>query len=265
MPVTTPSASISSAPASTRPRALFVHAHPDDESLWTGGTIARHVALGGDADLVMCTWADGTCRQLELVDAARELGLPRTPIALGYADENVPESAPGAPRFCAAPFDEPVGALVSHIRRLQPEVLVTYDAFGIYGHPDHIHAHRVAAAAADAAGSARLFPSAGEAWQVKSIYFVTIAQWMVDDVATDVMAGTPRKYLPGAPDTEIDLVLDVSAWRDRKAAAVSAHRTELKRSRTMQALMAMPPERRDRLFGTECFIRRDLVPGGADL
>ncbi|HQV19031.1 MAG TPA: PIG-L family deacetylase, partial [Gordonia sp. (in: high G+C Gram-positive bacteria)] len=55
------------------PRLLFVHAHPDDESLWTGGTIARHIAAGGDADLIVCTWAPGTSRHAEVVDAARIL------------------------------------------------------------------------------------------------------------------------------------------------------------------------------------------------
>ncbi|MGV9712019.1 PIG-L family deacetylase [Gordonia sp. NPDC003424] len=247
------------------PRLLFVHAHPDDESLWTGGTIARHTSRGGDADLVMCTWAEGTWRQRELVDAARELGLPRPPIMLGYADENVPDSAPHAPRFCAVPFDEPVHTLAEYIRQLRPDAIVTYDALGIYGHPDHIHAHRLATVAADAAANRRLYHSSGDAWQVKSIYFVTIPEWMVEDVMSDIMAGTPRRYLPGTPDEEIDLVLDVTQWRDRKAAAIAAHKTEVKRSKTMRALMALPADRRARLFGVECYLRRDLVPGGVDL
>ncbi|MFW0796880.1 PIG-L family deacetylase [Gordonia sp. CPCC 205515] len=249
----------------TAPRLLFVHAHPDDESLWTGGTIARHTARGGDADLIMCTWAEDTWRGQELVDATRELGLPRPPIMLGYADQNVPASAPHAPPFCSVPFDEPVRTLTEYIRGLQPDAIVTYDALGIYGHPDHIHAHRLATVAADAAANRRLYHSCGEAWQVKSIYFVTIAEWMVEDVSTDIMSGTPRRYLPGTPDADIDLVLDVTEWREAKAAAIAAHKTEVKRSKTMQALMALPSDRRARLFGTECFQRRDLVPGGVDL
>ncbi|GAB90522.1 PIG-L family deacetylase [Gordonia rhizosphera] len=247
------------------PRLLFVHAHPDDESLWTGGTIARHMAGGGDADLVMCTWAEGTWRHAELVDAARELGLPRRPIMLGYADDRVPESAPGAPRFAHVPIDDQVREMVALIRRLRPDAIVTYDAIGIYGHPDHIHAHRLAMVAADAAASPRLYRSEGEGWQTKSIYFVTIPKWMVDDVQDDLFASTPRDYLPGTPKSAIDLVIDVTEWRDRKAAAIRAHRTELKRSKTMQALLALPSERRTRLLGTENYIRRDLVPGGFDL
>ncbi|AZG44641.1 PIG-L family deacetylase [Gordonia insulae] len=247
------------------PRLLFVHAHPDDESLWTGGAIARHVARGGDADLIMCTWAEGTWRHAELIDAARELGLPRPPIMLGYADDRVPESAPESQRFCTGSFDEQVRTLTQHIRRLRPDAIVTYDAIGIYGHPDHIHAHRLASCAADAAASPRLYRSEGDAWQTRSIYFATIAEWMVDDVRGDLFASTPRDYLPGTPESAIDLTLDVMPWRDRKAAGIRAHKTELTRSRTMQALMAMPPERRSRLLGTENFIRRDLVPDGVDL
>jgi N-acetyl-1-D-myo-inositol-2-amino-2-deoxy-alpha-D-glucopyranoside deacetylase len=247
------------------PRLLFVHAHPDDESLWTGGIIARHTARGGDADLIMCTWAEGTTRHAELVDAARALGLPRPPIMLGYADDRVPESAPDAQRFCTVPFDDQVRRVVSHIREFRPDAIVTYDPIGIYGHPDHIHAHRLAAVAADAAASPRLYRSEGDAWQTRSLYFVTIAEWMVEDVQGDLFASTPRDYLPGTAESAIDLTLDVAEWRDHKAAGISSHRTELKRSRTMQALMSLPPDRRGRLLGTENFLRRDLVPGGVDI
>ncbi|WAC55648.1 PIG-L family deacetylase [Gordonia sp. SL306] len=247
------------------PRLLFVHAHPDDESLWTGGAIARHIARGGDADLVVCTWAEGTERHAELVEAAGTLGLPRPPIMLGYADDRVPESAPEAMRFCSAPLDDPVRTLVAHIRRLRPDAIVTYDAVGIYGHPDHVHAHRVATVSADAAASGGLYRSTGEPWQVRSMYFVTIAQWMVDDVQHDLFADLPPQYLPGTSEDDVDLVLDVAEWRDRKADAIICHRTELDRSRTMKALMGLPAARRSRLLGTECFLRRDLVPGGVDL
>lgn len=247
------------------PRLLFVHAHPDDEALWTGGLIAHHTARGGAADLIMCTWADGTHRHRELIQSMHELGLSGPPIMLGYADDRVPESAPGAQRFCGAPFDPAVRTMVEHIRRLRPDAIVTYDAIGIYGHPDHIHAHRLASVAADAAASPRLYRSAGDAWQTRSVYFVTIADWMVDDVRDDLFASVRRDHLPGTPPEGIDLTLDVGRYGDRKAAAIAAHRTEVRRSRTIQGLMALPPERRDRLLASENFIRRDLVAGGIDI
>ena len=69
---------------------MFVHAHPDDESLWTGGLIARQVAMGGEVAVVMCTWVSGTPRHRELLDALKELGVPDEPILLDYADLKFP-------------------------------------------------------------------------------------------------------------------------------------------------------------------------------
>lgn len=247
------------------PRLMCVHAHPDDESLWTGGVIARHVELGGEVSVVVGTWATGTPRHGELVNALTELGVTSEPIVLDYADDAVPESAPGRPRFAEANFDEQVRLLVTHIRRLRPEIIVTYDPVGIYGHRDHVHANRLACAAADAASVQMLYRSVGEPWQVRSLYFVTIPETIVDEIADEMFAGVPRRALPGTPSAAIDLELDVSAWVGPKAAAIAAHRTEVARSRTIAMLMSLPQAKLDRLLGTESYVRRDLVPGGADL
>lgn len=249
------------------PRLLFVHAHPDDESLWTGGTIARHIAAGGDADLIVCTWAPGTSRHAEVVDAARILGLPREPIALGYADDRIPESAPGAPRFCEARFDSQVRVMVEHIRRLRPDAVVTYDPIGVYGHQDHIHAHRLADAAARAAAVPNIYRRLGDPWQVKSIYEVTATAWMIDILWEHVFDDMPVERLQGTPDHEVDLRVDIesAAIVDRKESAISAHHTEMDRSLAMKALMTLPPEIRRTLLATECYRRRDLTPGGIDL
>ncbi|AFA76121.1 PIG-L family-containing protein (plasmid) [Gordonia polyisoprenivorans VH2] len=249
----------------TVPRMMLVHAHPDDESLWTGGTIARHVELGGDVSVVTATWATGTSRHGELRNALTELGVTREPIMLGFADDGVPVSAPGAKRFCDVSFDKQVRILVGHIRRLRPEILLTYDPVGIYGHRDHVHAHRLALAAADAAGASMLHRSTGPAWRIRSVYMATIADWMIEDVVDDFFPTISRYALPGTPPSGIDLELDVSAWVKQKAAAVASHRSEVERSQMISSLMNLPRERRDRLFGTECYIRRDLVRGGVDL
>ncbi|WP_420039756.1 PIG-L family deacetylase [Gordonia sp. MP11Mi] len=245
-------------------RAVFVHAHPDDESLWTGGAIATHIARGGDADLITATWAPGTHRHLELLNAARELGLPRPPITLGYADSMVPESAPNARSVLDVPFDEQVGLLVAQIRRLRPHVLVTYDAFGIYGHPDHIHINRLVCAAADAAPLVHYRPENGEPWQVKSLYFATIPVTVVNLL---------RPYLPderhlpiiGTPDGDIDLVLDVQSQLGAKIRAIYSHETEMKRSASMRNFSSVPAEPQRQFLGWEAYTRRDLVPGGAAL
>ncbi|WP_279104923.1 PIG-L family deacetylase [Gordonia paraffinivorans] len=247
------------------PRLLLVHAHPDDESLWTGGLTARHVDSGGEADLVMCTWAEGTVRHRELTDAVGILGMPRPPIMLGYADDRRPESAPDTERLCAAPFDDQVRALTKHIRELQPDIVVTYDALGIYGHPDHVHAHRLAVAAVDAAASHKLYHRAGPAWRVRSLYFATIPEWMMDLLAPSLFPEIPRERLPGTPDSDIDLVVDVADLADRKKAAVVAHRSEATRSRAIAGFLALPDEIQDKLLSVECYQRRDLVPGGCEL
>ncbi len=252
------------------PRLLLVHAHPpDDESLWTGGLTARHVDAGGEADLVMCTWAEGTIRHQELTEAVDILGMPRPPIMLATPTIAAPpESAPpDAERLCAASFDEQVRALTKHIRELKPDIVVTYDALGIYGHPDHVHAHRLACAAADAAASTKLYHRAGPAWRVRSLYFATIPEWMMDLLAPPgLFPEIPREQLPGTPDSEIDVVVDVSDLAARKKAGVTAHRSEVDRSRAIAGgFMSLPDEIQHKLLGVECYQRRDLVPGGCDL
>ncbi|NLG46338.1 PIG-L family deacetylase [Gordonia sp. (in: high G+C Gram-positive bacteria)] len=245
-------------------RALFVHAHPDDESLWTGGTIASLARGGAEVSLVTCTWVRGTTRHGELVDAARELELARDPIMLGYADSFVPDSAPGASSFILAPFDEQVAALVAHIRVLKPQVLVTYDAFGMYGHPDHIHANRLTAAAADAAAVGAYHSDLGDPWQVSSLYFVTIPESIVTAIKPHLATASHLPYT-GTPDAQVDLWVDVGACVGCKIRAITSHRTEIARSASMQDFGALPPGPQRLFLRSEAYQRRDLVPGGVDL
>lgn len=135
------------------PSLLAVFAHPDDESLTAGGTLARHAAAGARTAVVTATWAADTPRAAELADALHILGAGK-PRMLGYADSRVPRSAPGRPRLCDAPLDEAVGALVAQIRDFRPEIVVTHDAYGgLSGHEDHVHTHRVTLLAVHAAAS----------------------------------------------------------------------------------------------------------------
>ncbi|MGH3969702.1 MAG: N-acetyl-1-D-myo-inositol-2-amino-2-deoxy-alpha-D-glucopyranoside deacetylase, partial [Mycobacterium sp.] len=159
------------------PRLLFVHAHPDDESLATGATIAHYAARGAQVHVVTCTlgeegevigdrWAQlavdhadqlGGYRIGELTAALQALGVS-APIFLGgpgrWRDSGMAGTASRPqPRFIDADDREAVGALVSLIRRLRPHVVVTYDPHGGYGHPDHIQTHVVTTAAVAAAGT----------------------------------------------------------------------------------------------------------------
>ncbi len=160
------------------PRLLFVHAHPDDETLTTGATIAHYAARGAQVQVVTCTlgeegevigerWAHlavdqadqlGGFRIGELTAALNALGIEE-PIFLGGAGRWRDSGMDGTParhrqRFIDADPREAVGALVAIIRELRPHVVVTYDADGGYGHPDHIHAHEVTMAAVAASGGA---------------------------------------------------------------------------------------------------------------
>ncbi|EGD53534.1 LmbE family protein [Gordonia neofelifaecis NRRL B-59395] len=243
---------------------MFVHAHPDDESLWTGGTIARASRRGGEVSLVTCTWDRGTTRHGELLDAADELGLAREPIMLGYADSFVPESAPGATSFVLAPFDEQVTALVAHIRELRPHILVTYDAFGMYGHPDHIHANRLTCAAADAAAIGAYHPELGDPWQPSSLYFITIPEATVTALRPHLKEDS-HLPLTGTPNERIDLALDIGDCLGHKIRAILAHKTEISRSASMKDFGALPRDPQQLFLRWESYLRRDLVPGGADL
>src|ERR1700739_3038052 len=160
------------------PRLLFVHAHPDDESLTNGATIAHYAARGAQVRVVTCTLGEegevigdrgrelapdradhlGGYRIGELTTALQALGVS-APIYLGGAGRWRDSGMSGTPkrrrqRFTDADEREAVGALVAIIREQRPHVVVTYDPNGGYGHPDHVHTHTVTAAAIAAAGTA---------------------------------------------------------------------------------------------------------------
>ncbi len=178
------------------PRLLFVHAHPDDESLGTGATIAHYTARGARVHVVTCTlgeegevigdrWAQlavghadqlGGYRIAELTAALRALGVG-APIFLGgpgrWRDSGMAgTSRRRRQRFIEADEHEAVGALVAIIRKLRPHVVVTYDPKGGYGHPDHVQAHLVTTAAVAAAAGAN-YP--GDPWQVPKFYWTVVA------------------------------------------------------------------------------------------
>jgi N-acetyl-1-D-myo-inositol-2-amino-2-deoxy-alpha-D-glucopyranoside deacetylase len=250
------------------PRLLFVHAHPDDESLANGATIAHYTARGADVRVVTCTlgeegevigdrWAGlavdradqlGGYRIGELTAALRALGVG-APVYLGGAGRWRDSGMEGTPkrgrqRFIDADEREAVGALVAIIREQRPHVVVTYDPNGGYGHPDHIHAHTVTTAAVAAAGSTDDYP--GEPWAVPKFYWTVLA-------ATAFEAGwrelDPEDLLPGwmippqdefdfgYADSDIDAVVlgDPDALAAKKA-ALAAHETQLVVGPTGRAL-----------------------------
>jgi N-acetyl-1-D-myo-inositol-2-amino-2-deoxy-alpha-D-glucopyranoside deacetylase len=233
------------------PRFLFVHAHPDDETLTTGATIAHYASQGAQVHVVTCTlgeegevigdrWARlavdhadqlGGYRIGELTRALHHLGVAQ-PRFLGGAgrwrDSGMAET-PGRDRhrFTDAGLDEPVAALVDVIHEVRPHVVVTYDPNGGYGHPDHIRAHEVTMAAVTAAAPT---------WQVPKVYWTVMARSAVD-AALGGLAGAelpphwtsiPVSDLPFCyDDDQIDAVVDAPESRQAKVAAMRAHATQV--------------------------------------
>ncbi|MFF4506275.1 PIG-L family deacetylase [Streptomyces sp. NPDC001401] len=244
------------------PSLLAVFAHPDDESLSAGGVLAQHAASGARTAVVTATWAEGTLRAAELAEALRILraGKPRM---LGYADARVPESAPGAPRFCDAPLDESVGQLVVHIREFRPDIVVTHDAYGgLTGHPDHVHTHRVTVLAVQAAGWGRLYPEAGAPWQPSALYLATHPESAVRALGRDVLL-RPGRAMYSVPDAWIAAAVDVGPWVEQKLDAVMAHRSEVARGALPGRLAALQASERARVMSTEWYIRHG-APAPAD-
>jgi N-acetyl-1-D-myo-inositol-2-amino-2-deoxy-alpha-D-glucopyranoside deacetylase len=240
------------------PRMLFVHAHPDDESLNNGATIAHYAARGAQVHVVTCTlgeegevigdrWAElavdhadqlGGFRVGELTEALRALGIS-APIYLGGAGRWRDSGMPGTAtrrrqRFIDADEREAVGALVAIIREQRPHVVVTYDPMGGYGHPDHVQTHTVTTAAVAAAGTAD-YP--GEPWTVPKLYWTVLAR-SAFKTAYDALDGDdlrrewrmpPLEELPfGYSDEDIDAVVEAGPEAcAAKAAALAAHATQV--------------------------------------
>jgi N-acetyl-1-D-myo-inositol-2-amino-2-deoxy-alpha-D-glucopyranoside deacetylase len=238
-----------------RPRLLFVHAHPDDETLTTGATIAHYAARGADVHVVTCTlgeegevigerWAHlavdqadqlGGYRIGELTAALHALGIDE-PIFLGGAGRWRDSGMDGTPprhhqRFIDADPREAVGALVAIIRDLRPHVVITYDPKGGYGHPDHIHTHRVTTAAVAASDGAE-YP--GEPWTVPKLYWAVVAKSALAE-GLDELTDVPPEWIRvtaddvpfGYPDDEIDAVIEVDEQLPAKVAALRAHATQV--------------------------------------
>jgi N-acetyl-1-D-myo-inositol-2-amino-2-deoxy-alpha-D-glucopyranoside deacetylase len=241
------------------PRLLFVHAHPDDESITNGATIAHYVARGAQVHVVTCTlgeegevigdqWARlavdhadqlGGYRIGELTAALQALGVG-APIFLGgpgrWRDSGMVGTAPRRQqRFIDADEREAVGALVTLIRTLRPHVVVTYDATGGYGHPDHVQAHVVTTAAVAAAGTDD-YP--GTPWTVPKFYWTVIARsaftagWEVlgpDDLRSEWVIPPPDGDFGGLgySDDEIGAVIEAPDALSAKTAALAAHATQV--------------------------------------
>ena len=220
---------------------LLVHAHPDDEAISTGGAMLKARADGHRVVLVTATRGEvgeiynmdeaatrphlGEVRAKELEAAGRLLGVNRGEFLdyrdsgmVGTADNENPKS------FHQAPLDEAAARLAAILREERPDVVVTYDADGTYGHPDHIKAHHVTNAALDLLEK--------EGWRPSKLYYTGIPRTLMqqfmeslpEDARRQEQEGTIR--IPGTPDELITTQVDVGEYVDRKREAFAAHVTQ---------------------------------------
>lgn len=252
----------------TRRTLLVALAHPDDETFGVGGVMARAAEEGHRVVVVCATRGEageiadpslatpetlGDVRERELRTAARALGVEDVRF-LGYRDSGMagtPENRHPAALLNAEP-SEVVGRLVQQIREVRPDVVVTFEPGGIYGHPDHVTiSERVTTAVEEAADAGR-WAEAGEPHRVSRLYYLAfprsaVAQMREAAAAAGVQWGILDEA-QAVPDEDIDAAIDVSPWVARKRAAVDAHATQL------GTLVRMPEDFRERMWAREWFV-----------
>ena len=241
------------------------HAHPDDEVLLTGGTLARLAAEGHRTVVVMaCAGglgpvADPQVRLAELGASAARLGVARV-VHLGYADSGhgplLYPDPPGQVRFARADPDEAAGKLAAILREEQAALLLSYDPQGAYGHRDHVQVHRVGARAADLAGVRILEATAPR----ETIAWLFLPVRAVGLVVRHDLAGMRAGFTPRAAITHR---VDVRRFAAQKQAALAAHRTPVygkgRAGRLFRLLVRLPVP----LFGLAAGREWYAEPGAA--
>ncbi|MFI6325242.1 N-acetyl-1-D-myo-inositol-2-amino-2-deoxy-alpha-D-glucopyranoside deacetylase [Nonomuraea sp. NPDC050556] len=238
-------------------RLLLVHAHPDDESIGCGATMAKYVAEGAQVTLVTCTLGEegevippdlahlaadqddtlGQHRIGELAEACKILGVTdhrflgapgrwRDSGMMGVASNDRPNA------FWQADLDEAAGELVKVIRELRPQVLVTYDENGFYGHPDHIQAHRVSMRAYELAATPGF--GDGEPWQIAKFYYTAVPRSVMRRQAEALREAEVEFQIEdvddmpfGCSDDVVTTEIDARPYVEQKLDAMRAHATQI--------------------------------------
>ncbi len=238
---------------STHQRLLLVHAHPDDETINNGATMAKYAAAGAQVTLVTCTRGEegevlvpslanlassaddklGEYRVIELTNAMAVLGIKDFRF-LGapnkkWRDSGMMGTEPNNRKdvFWQVDLDEAAQELVKIILEIKPQVMITYDEIGGYGHPDHIKAHLVAMRAAELAADA--------GWQISKIYWNTMPRSVIQkgidkmkEIGSDFFGAESADDLPFAkPDELVTSLISAPEYVDQKMAAMKAHETQI--------------------------------------
>ncbi len=254
---------------------MAIHAHPDDEVISTGGVLARYAREGVRTVVVTCT--DGSqgfgpggslpgepghdrdavakVRKAELERSCAALGVSHLEM-LGYRDSGMAgwDGNRDPEAFCNLPVDQAAPRVAALIERYQPQVVLTYDERGGYGHPDHIQTHRVAMAAVDGmTGPAKVYFTARSRGKTERM------RELRQQLQLDRPGRPPRAAPVGTPDSIITTTIDAIAALDRKRAALQAHASQLADTVWVKVGEAEFAE----LFGQETFIRVRDVTGAA--
>jgi N-acetyl-1-D-myo-inositol-2-amino-2-deoxy-alpha-D-glucopyranoside deacetylase len=253
---------------------MTVHAHPDDEAISTGGILAKYSAEGIRTVLVTCTNGElgkaedplyrpprpgmgiVEIREKELAAAIRTLNICAYH-NLGYKDSGMvgTQGNRDPKAFARADITEAAHRLARIIRRERPQVIVTYDENGIYGHPDHIMANRVTQKAFAAASDSNLLLDASEPpWQPRKLYFFALPNALLKKFRRAAeTAGRPDTASPdlrGTPDDAITTRIDVTRFLDQKFEAVFSHASQFGPSHLFRQL---PDAIKAEMFGVEHF------------
>ena len=245
---------------------LTVHAHPDDEASKGAGTIAKYHAAGVHTVLVTCTGGEegdilnpvmdtpevraniGAARRRELDQAGEVIGYDEL-VLLGYRDSGMAGTDANSDEraFAARPLEETVERLVAEIRRVRPQVVVTYgDNHEHYPHPDHIRSHDISVAAFSASGDPSAFPAAGEPYQPAKLYYSVWSRARILAMhAKYLELGLESPFdegwleRPGNED-KITTSIDLTGFEDVQRLALLAHATQV--DPTSRYWFGLPPE-----------------------
>ena len=265
---------------SSQRRLMAVLAHPDDESLGFGGTLAKYAAEGVDVHVVTATRGEagrfgghprgderhpgalalGRIRETELRAAAAVLGVHGVSL-LGYPDQEVDRADPR----------QAIARIVTEVRRLRPDVVVTFGPDGAYGHPDHIAVSQFATAAVVAAADAGFVVDDGRAeagpHAVSKLYYLAWSEstWAAYQAAVRTLSatvdGVERRATPWT-DWSITTVIDTSTVWPTVWRAVACHESQVA---AYERFRDLPPEQHRMLWGTQSFYRAfSAVNGGRD-
>jgi N-acetyl-1-D-myo-inositol-2-amino-2-deoxy-alpha-D-glucopyranoside deacetylase len=246
-------------------RLLAVFAHPDDESFGCGGTLARCAARGVQVYLVCATRGEvgeirdpalatketlGQVREGELREACRVLGL-RPPVFLGYRDSGMVGTPENGDPACLHQADgaRVAAQVLGLLRELRPQAVLTFDAQGGYGHPDHIAVHRHTTAA---------FTTYQREAPGARLYYTAMPRSRLRAMAANAPPESPFRNMDpekyGVPDEAISTQIDVSEYREAKLAAIACHRTQV-RPEGGGPFARASAEERQRWLSTEHFLR----------